>query len=641
MIIYTNINYTVEVKRMKNNQFVKVATITPKLSLGKPMDNIKNMITEIEALQDQNPHFIVFPELTTTGYSVGDLILHSYLIERSNEAIHHFLAHNQSDQIIIFGAPAVYNGALFNCAFVVLKNKVLGIIPKTYLPNYDEFQERRFFVSSMHLNDEVVQNDEFDAPMGLMVFKEESKSIYFGVEVCEDLWAPIPPNSLLSINGAEIVFNLSASNEILDKNKARRYITQSVTKRNSNAYVYVSSGRHESTQDTVYSNHSIITQDGTILAECDDLTIDRTILVQDLDLGYIRFRRRKNSSLRDSLNWYYKKLHVVRFDNHYDDGKIKLNYTLSKTPFVPKENQEQSFRKIMDIQKTALAKRFEHTGVKKLVIGLSGGLDSTLALLVSYETLKMLGRSPKDVIAITMPGFGTTKRTKSNAEVLGESLGVTFDTIDIKDSVLAHFKAIKHDEEQVDVTYENAQARERTNILMNLANKVHGIVVGTGDLSELALGWCTFNGDHMSNYSVNGGLPKTLVKFMVQSYADYMTDHQTIKETLYDILDTPISPELAGKDQKTEEIIGKYEVNDFIIYRLLMCGDPEERIEYLMKQVFKDELSDEEISHYLDTFYKRFFSQQFKRSTLPDGPKVVKVSLSPRSDFRMPSDISY
>lgn len=624
---------------MKNNQFVKVAAISPKLVVGKPIDNVKYFIEEINKVKDDNPQFIIFPELAVTGYSIGDLLFQTYLIEKNYEAINYFLKNNTFENIVIFGAPALYNGYIFNCAFVVKKDKVLGVVPKMYLPNYNEFYEKRYFVSGTVLNDKIAYLEEFDAPIGTILFKETNMDVTFGIEICEDLWAPITPSSILSINGAELIFNLSSSNEVLNKDQIRRFITQSISRRNTNAYIFVSSGRFESTQDTVYSNHNLIVQDGEILAESSLLTKDSSVIINDIDLGYLKFRRRKNSTLKDSLKQYFKQIHVVKFQNKINN--TKLTYHLSKTPFVPNENLEDSFTKILDIQKVSLAKRVEHTNVDTLLIGLSGGLDSTLALLVSYETFKFLGKDPKNIIAITMPGFGTSDRTRNNATLLAKELGVTFNTIDIKDSVLHHFKAIKHDPMQIDITYENAQARERTNILMNLANKHHGLVVGTGDLSELALGWCTFNGDQMSNYSVNGGLPKTLVKFMVKSFADFKyKNNQIIKRALYDILDTPISPELAI-EQKTEDIIGKYEVNDFIIYRFLMCGDSEDRIRYLLKLVFGKELTDDEIEKYLQTFYNRFFSQQFKRSTMPDGPKVLRISLSPRSDFRMPSDSKY
>jgi NAD+ synthase (glutamine-hydrolysing) len=629
---------------MKNNQFVKVSCVSPKLVVGKPLENVKYFIEEINKIQDQNPEFILFPELATTGYTIGDLIFQTYVIKQSNEAIHYFLKHNPSPNIVIFGAPISYRDQLYNCAVVVHKDKVLGIIPKMYLPNYNEFYEKRYFVSGIVFNHEAVHHDLFDAPFGSMLFNEQSKDITFGVEVCEDLHAPIAPGSLLAINGAEIIFNLSASNEVLDKDELRRYLTQGTSRRNHTAYVYASSGRYESTQDTVFSGHNLIVEDGKILAESELFTKDSKITMADIDLGYLKFRRLKSSTLKDSLMVFGKKFYTVKYDGNHNDQNFNLIYPLGKTPFVPTSNLKLSFNKILNIQKSALAKRVEHTGVKTLLIGLSGGLDSTLALLVACETYQFLGRDPKDIIAITMPGFGTSDRTFNNANALAKELGITFDTISIKDSVLAHFKAIKHDPEIKDVTYENAQARERTAILMNLANKHHGLVVGTGDLSELALGWATFNGDHMSNYGVNAGIPKTLVKFMVKAFADYhYHNNQVIKDTLYDILDTPISPELAGSnnDQKTEDIIGKYEVNDFIIYRMLVRGDHEERIKYLLSEVFKDDLTNEEIDGYLSTFYRRFYTQQFKRSTLPDGPKVVDISLSPRSDFRMPSDAGY
>ncbi len=625
---------------MKNNHFVKVATVAPKIEVGKPSYNVKQFLEEIEMIKDQNPHFITFPELAVTGYTCGDLFFQSYLIKENHQAIKYFLENNTFQGIIIFGAIYVYKNDIFNCAYVVQGNKVLGIVPKMYLPNRDEFYEARYFAHGTVLNDKVIIVEDFDAPFGSQLFHEKSKNIKFGIEVCEDMWAPIPPASYQTIAGAEIIFNVSASNEVLNKDDTRRYIIQSFTKRNNCAYVYVSSGRYESSQDTVFSNHCLIVQNGDIIAEAKLLNNGSTVLLGDVDHGYLKFLKRKNETNRESLRIYINDYSTVNMNCQFDDSKYKFINAFDITPFVPKENKELQFRKILDIQVAGLAKRIQHINAKSVLLGVSGGLDSTLALLILYKTFKYLNLDLKGIKAKTMPGFGTGERTLTNAYNLAKALNISMDTIDIKPTVLEIFNSIGHDPEKKDITYENTQARARTSILMNMANSLNGFVLGTGDLSELALGWATFNGDQMSNYSINGGLPKTLVKFMVQSFADYQfSENNLLKNTLYDILDTPISPELTCSKQKTEEIIGKYEVNDFIIYRMLNCGDDESRIAYLLKRAFN--LRDQEINKYLDTFYNRFFSQQFKRSVMPDGPKVIQISLSPRSDWRMPSDAKY
>ncbi|MDF2698760.1 MAG: synthetase [Haloplasmataceae bacterium] len=627
---------------MKDNQFVKVATVSPKIEVGNPMFNIKQILNEVDHLIEKKPHFILFPELSVTGYTCQDLFLQKYLIEGNYNAINYFLKHNNYQGIVILGAIYSFRNNLFNCAYVIQGNNILGIVPKMYIPNYSEFYEKRHFLSGISLNDKNYFVDDFNTYFGALIFQESSKKVTFGIEICEDMWAPIAPSSFLSINGAEIVFNLSASNEVYDKDEVRRYTTQSVSRRNHIAYVYVSSSRYESTQDTVFSNHSLIVQNGEILSESALFSKEATVLVDDIDLNLLKFLRRKNSSLKDSFQLYNKEYQIIKTNCKFDDSDFEFCKKINKTPFVPTKNLEQSFKKMINIQVAALAKRMEHVQAKTIVLGISGGLDSTLALLIAYKTFLYLGKDILDILPVTMPGFGTSDRTYKNARNLGSSLGLNMMECDIKPSVLAQFQAINHDPFLKDVTYENAQARERTSILMNLANKHQGLQIGTGNLSELALGWCTYNGDQMSMYSINGGLPKTLVKFLVKAFADYeFYENELLRTTLYDILDTPISPELLSTSQKTEDIIGKYEVNDFIMYRFLECNDDEERINYLLNEVFGNDLSKEEIDKYLKIFFERFFSQQFKRSTMPDGPKVINISLSPRSDWRMPSDAKY
>lgn len=625
---------------MKNNRFVKVATIAPKMEVGKPKYNVKEMLVEIEKIKEQNPHFIVFPELSVTGYTCGDLFFQSYLMHENHHAIKYLLEHNTFNGIVIFGAIYVYKNDIFNCGYVIKGNKVLGIVPKMFLPNRDEFYEARYFAHGTVLNDKVIYVEDFDTTFGAQLFHEKSKNIKFGLEVCEDMWAPIPPASYQTIAGAEIIFNLSASNEVLNKDDTRRFIIQSFSKRNNCAYIYVSSGRDESTQDTVFSNHCLIGVNGDIIAESSLLNNDSTVLLGDIDHGSLKYYKRKNATNRESLRIYVSNFSTVNMDCQFDDSNYQFIKQFDMTPFVPKENKELQFRKILSIQVAGLAKRIQYIDTHTVLLGVSGGLDSTLALLVLYKTYEYLNIDKKGIKAVTMPGFGTSNRTLTNAYNLAKALNISMDTIDIKPTVLELFSSIGHNPEKKDITYENTQARARTSILMNMANSLNGFVLGTGDLSEMALGWATFNGDQMSNYSINCGLPKTLIKFMIYSFIDYeFNDNQLLKSTLYDILDTPISPELSSDKQKTEEAIGKYEVNDFIIYRMLVCGDEEARISYLLRKTFN--LSNEEIKKYLDTFYKRFFSQQFKRSAMPDGPKVIQISLSPRSDWRMPSDAKY
>ncbi len=627
---------------MKNNNFVKIATIAPKLEVGQPLYNVGQFLEEIDKLKIDNPHFVVFPELAVTGYTCGDLFFQSYLIQENKNAIRYFLDNNTFKGIVIFGAIYIYKNDIFNCAYVVQENKILGIIPKMYLPNRDEFYEARYFAHGTVLNNKVIHVDEYDTTFGSQLFHETSKDIKFGIEVCEDMWAPIPPASYQAISGAEIIFNVSASNEVLDKDDTRRYIIKSFSRRNNCAYVYASSGRYESSQDTVFSNHCIISENGSINAETTILNNGSTVLLGDIDLGHLKFLKRKNATNRESLRIYITNFSTVNIDCHFEDSQYPFIKKFSKTPFLPDCDDEKTFRKILAIQVAALAKRITHIKSDTVFLGLSGGLDSTLAFLVLNKTFEYLNQNNSGIKVLTMPGFGTSERTLNNALNLAKSFNLTCDVLDITSSVLEQFKLMNQDPQVTDLTYENTQARMRTSLLFNLANKNNGFVLGTGDLSELALGWCTFNGDQMSNYSINSGLPKTLVKFMVQCFALYeYQGNEVLNKTLLDILETPISPELSSSTQQTEDIIGKYEVNDFILYRMLVCGDDEKRIDYLLKKAFKDQLSEEERKHYLTTFYKRFFSQQFKRSTLPDGPKVIDISLSPRSDWRMPSDAHY
>jgi NAD+ synthase (glutamine-hydrolysing) len=626
---------------MRNNNFVKIATIAPKLELGKPLENVKYCLNEIVKIEHKNPHFIVFPELAVTGYSLGDLFFQSSLLNENFQAIKYFLKHNTYKGIIILGALYVYKNDIFNCAYVIKEQEVLGIIPKTFLPNRDEFYEARHFTSSVVLNDNIIHVEDFNTTFGTQLFLEKSKNIKFGVEVCEDMWAPIPPASFQTISGAEIIFNVSASNELLNKDNTRRIMLKSFTNRNNCAYVYCSSGFYESSQDTVLSNHCLIVENGEIKAESTLFNKESAIVLGEIDLGYLKFLKRKNATIRESLRIYINNYATVNFDCNFSDENYEFINPINQTPFIPNVNPEPAFRKILAIQVAALARRIKHIGVENVILGLSGGLDSTLALLVLSKTYEFLDKDKKGIKIITLPGKETSERTLNNARNLTKALNLSLEEIDISKATLEHLTLINHNPNNKDVTYENTQARLRTSILFNKANQLNGFVLGTGDMSELALGWCTFNGDQMSNYNINSGLPKTLVKFMVQCFIKFeFTDNKLLVATLDDILHTPISPELSSKNQETEAVIGKYEVNDFILYRFLVCGDDNRRINYLMSYAFK-ELSETERQNYITKFFKRFFSQQFKRSAVPDGPKILSISLSPRTDWRMPSDIKY
>ncbi len=549
--------------------------------------------------------------------------------------------------LIAVGCPLVHNNVLYNAAFIIFEGKILGIVPKSYIPNYSEFYEKRWFTSAAMLVDETVDlpfQDNIPLGTNLLFTAGDYK---FGIEICEDLWVTIPPSSYLSLLGSNIIGNLSASNELVSKKDYRLSLISNQSARCMSSYIYSSAGVHESTTDLLFSGHLIISENGSILKENNRFQRENEVITSCIDVFKLNAERLKNLSYRDAskivpfkaknINFNFKSTEIKDFDRYVD-----------KHPFVPSNEHEREERckEIFNIQSSALAKRLEHTNLKKAVIGISGGLDSTLALLVIVKTFKLLGIDNKNIITITMPGFGTTDRTYNNALTLCRELGTDLREINIVEASLQHFKDIGHDKDIHDVTYENVQARERTQILMDLANKEGGLLIGTGDLSELALGWCTYNGDHMSMYAVNPSIPKTLVRYLVKYVAEKESTEE-VSHTLLDILDTPVSPELLPKSekgdivQKTEDIVGPYELHDFFLYHFIKHGSSKERIELLAKAAFKDDYSEEEINKWLDKFIYRFFTQQFKRSALPDGPKVGSISLSPRGDWRMPSDASF
>ncbi|AIO19311.1 Glutamine-dependent NAD(+) synthetase [Candidatus Izimaplasma bacterium HR1] len=620
---------------MYKNGFIKVASVTPKLKVGNPTYNIEEMLKILETVESS---ITVFPELSVTAYTCNDLFFQESLLINTKTAIAYLLQNNPYSGIVVIGAPLEVDGVLYNCAFVLQEDKILGIIPKFYLPNTGEFYEKRWFQSGFNIveNYESIEYLKQTVPFGYIVFKDKEDQLSFGVEVCEDMWAPFSPGNILSLNGARIILNLSASNEVLGKREIRRRAILEHSRRNAGAYVYSSAGVNESTSETVFSGHNVIAQNSELLVETENFNQDSEVIYGDIDLGKIDFARRTNSSYRDSLN---------RYRHKFSEVIIKLpeskDYTFSKkfdsTPFVPKVDILSDFEKVAALQENALIKRIKHVRAKSLVIGISGGLDSTLALLIACRVYDNLKISRKDIIAVTMPGLHTSKHTKKNALDMMHNLGVTILEIDINNHVKEHFKLIGHDGITEDITYENTQARARTMILMNLANKHNGLVLGTGDLSEMALGWCTYNGDQMSMYGINVGIPKTLVRFMIYNYAINKFSKE-VRGTLLSIVDTPITPELTS-NQKTEDTIGKYEINDFIVHRVLRYGDNESRISWLLPHVF--EINEETSNLYSSKFFKRFYSQQFKRQATPDGPKILDISVSPRGDLRLPSDIDY
>ncbi len=620
---------------MYKNGFVKVASVTPKLTVGNPKNNILEIIN---ILQDIDASIVAFPELSVTAYTCNDLFFQESLLKNTKEAISYLLENNPYKGVVLIGAPLEVDGALYNCSFVIQKNQILGIVPKFYLPNTNEFYEKRWFQSGFNIVENYTEISYLGkkVPFGYLVFKDKQDNMSFGVEICEDMWAPFSPGNILSLNGARIIFNLSASNEVLGKREIRRRAILEHTRRNQGAYVYSSAGVNESTSETVFSGHNVIAQNSELLIETENFNQESEVIYGDIDLNKIDFARRTASSFRDSLNRYRHP-----FTEVFVDLEETKDYSFVKkfdsTPFVPKVNILSDFEKISALQENALLKRIKHVRAKSLVIGISGGLDSTLALLIACRVYDNLGLSRKEILGVTMPGLHTSKHTKANAMHMMESLGVTILDIDINKHVNDHFKLIGHNGITQDITYENTQARARTMILMNLANKHKGLVLGTGDLSEMALGWCTYNGDQMSMYGINVGIPKTLVRFMIYNYALHKFN-EDVRDTLISIVDTPITPELTD-NQKTEDTIGKYEINDFIVHRVLRYGDNEARVSWLLQFVFN--LNKDDSSRYASNFFRRFYSQQFKRQATPDGPKILDISVSPRGDLRLPSDIDY
>lgn len=634
---------------MTNYGFVRVAAATPRIKVADcdyNTDEILKLTTEAE---EKGVSIVTFPELCITAYTCGDLFLQRLLLEEAKKSLQRILdSTKNSSLIVIVGMPLEMSNRLYNVAVVTCGGQIYGIVPKTFIPNYNEFYEKRWFSSSEELKDLMVYLCGNYVPVGTdLIF--ETQQLKFSIEICEDLWTPIPPSSIAALNGAEVIFNLSASNETIGKHIYRKSLISQQSARCVSGYVYAAAGNGESTTDIVFSGSSMIAENGSLLAEAERFSFDSQLITADIDIERLRNDRYKNKSFTLSEHKAIREADFqhIWIDQELSTKELQLQRYISPTPFVPTNDNTLNDRcdEIFSIQVGALAKRLMHTNSKTAVIGVSGGLDSTLALLVLIKTFDKLGLDRKGIYGITMPGFGTTGRTYNNAIKLMQSLGVTTKEISINSAVIQHFNDIDHDVNVHDITYENSQARERTQILMDYANKVNGLVIGTGDLSELALGWCTYNGDHMSMYGVNTGIPKTLVKTLVAWIAGTHVDNAS-KVILDDVVDTPVSPELlpADKDgnivQKTEDTVGPYILHDFFLYYVLRFGFTPAKIYYLAKYSFEGKYTNEEILKWLKVFFRRFFSQQFKRSCLPDGPKVGSVNLSPRGDWRMPSDAS-
>jgi len=625
--------------------FYRIAACAPEMRVADIGFNTEKIINLALKAAKDTASLALFPELAVCGYTCGDLFNQPLTVDESlKSALKIAAALKSTGMITVFGSPAYHKSSLYNCAFVAYKGKIMGIVPKSNLPNYREFYERRWFCSGHGITGESIELNGEHVPFGTDLLFQAGKHFIFGVEICEDLWSVVPPSSFQALEGALITLNPSASNELVSKSDYRRELIKNQSARCVSAYVYASSGVHESTTDLVYGGHAVISENGCVLAENERFNRASSMTFADIDCERLFASRISESSFANSLEIAEKKaFRTIKLGEAKELKSIKRQ--IDPHPFVPSAPELRNTRckEIFSIQAAGLAKRLEHTGLSKAVIGISGGLDSTLALLVCAETFRLTGRKNSDIITITMPGFGTTSRTHGNASKLCKILKTDFREICIKEACLEHFKSIGHDRKIHDVTYENTQARERTQLLMDIANREKGLVIGTGDLSEIAMGWSTYNGDHMSMYAVNCSVPKTLIRYLINWVADH--SEKGMKNVLNNIIDTPVSPELLphenGKiSQKTEELIGPYELHDFYLYHMIKYGACPEKILFLAEIAFRGKYSRNEIHKYLRLFLKRFFSQQFKRSCIPDGPKVGTISLSPRGDWRMPSDAS-
>ena len=627
--------------------FIRVSAASPKTNVSDIKFNVENIKKCIELAIEKNSKIIVFPELSITSYTCFDLFLKKTTLEKSYEGIKDIIEFSKSkDILIIVGSIFEHNNSLFNSAFIIHKGKVLGITPKTYLPNYQEFYEKRYFTEGfIRLKETTFLGEKtFFGTDILFVYK----NIKIGIEICEDLWAPIPKSSYLSINGANIICNLSASNETSFKHKTRKDLINIQSNKLNCAYIYSNANATESTTDLLFSSYSCIYENGNLISESDRFENDNVLITGLIDIDLLDTHRVNNITFRDAFKYYAKDMKIIEVE--FDDMNFgNFDRKITKTPFFHSNDKDnfEMFNEIFLMQMASLRKRLEHTKQNKIILGISGGLDSTLALISVYNSFKLLGKDVKDILAITMPGLGTSKRTKNNALNLCKELGISFRTIDITKAIKQHFSDIEQDENLFNNTYENSQARERTQILMDLSNKENALLIGTGDLSEIALGFLTFNGDHMSMYNINSSIPKTLIKHLLKHYFENINSNEKVKEILMDIINTPISPELLPTDknnnitQKTEDILGPYELHDFFIYHFMKNNMSFEKIEFLAEHAFKDSYEKDLIKKSLNIFIKKFFLNQFKRSSMPDGPKITEISLSPRGDLKMSSDSSY
>lgn len=631
---------------------VRVGAAVPSLALGNVKENMKRHLAMMREAKEKHVSIVTFPELSLTGYTCGDLFFQRRLLDDVTDALLALKDEMPEGILAVVGAPLEIEGALYNCAVVLHKGEIISAVPKTFLPNNGEFYEKRWFQSGDARRDASVAIPKLKTDVCRQAIFETEDGVCFGIELCEDLWAPLPPSTMLSVEGAEIILNLSASNELLSKREYRQQLISQQSARCQCGYVYVSAGMGESSSDLVFSGHSVIASCGTVIRESEGYLADNYLMTADIDIDRIRADRMKQSSFADCAAqvramWKQEPNILRTMENALLPDDAVPDYRVSKHPFIPSDKASRQLRcaQILAMQATALARRLSVTG-GKVVVGISGGLDSTLALLAACKAVDMLHLPRTNILGITMPCFGTTDRTYHNALDLMTSLGVSQREIPIHNAVRQHFADIGHDESDHSVTYENCQARERTQVLMDVANKIGAIVLGTGDLSEIALGWCTYNADHMSMYGVNSGVPKTLVRWVIQTAAENEA-FSSSRECLQSILDTPISPELLPPDEKgnilqqTEDVVGPYALHDFFLYYAIRFGYPPKKVFDLCCIAFKDDFSCETILKWLKNFYRRFWTQQFKRNCMPDGVKIGSIALSPRGDWRMPSDAQY
>lgn len=631
---------------------VRVGAAVPSLALGNVKENMKRHLAMMREAKEKHVSIVTFPELSLTGYTCGDLFFQRRLLDDVTDALLALKDEMPEGILAVVGAPLEIEGALYNCAVVLHKGEIISAVPKTFLPNNGEFYEKRWFQSGDARRDASVAIPKLKTDVCRQAIFETEDSVRFGIELCEDLWAPLPPSTMLSVEGAEIILNLSASNELLSKREYRQQLISQQSARCQCGYVYVSAGMGESSSDLVFSGHSVIASCGTVIRESEGYLADNYLMTADIDIDRIRADRMKQSSFADCAAqvramWKQEPNILRTMENALLPDDAAPDYHVSKHPFIPSDKASRQLRcaQILAMQATALARRLAVTG-GKVVVGISGGLDSTLALLAACKAVDMLHLPRTNILGITMPCFGTTDRTYHNALDLMTSLGVSQREIPIHNAVRQHFADIGHDESDHSVTYENCQARERTQVLMDVANKIGAIVLGTGDLSEIALGWCTYNADHMSMYGVNSGVPKTLVRWVIQTAAENEA-FSSSRECLQSILDTPISPELLPPDEKgnilqqTEDVVGPYALHDFFLYYVIRFGYPPKKVFELCCIAFQDDFSCETILKWLKNFYRRFWTQQFKRNCMPDGVKIGSIALSPRGDWRMPSDAQY